>query len=321
MKVNLTILILIMLVSLCKSQDVMLFKDGNRVKVEVLKIDGNKISYKYYGESHINVVRKSKVYKIKHQNGREDIFYTPVKRKATIIPVTGLSYSKSTNKTDLSTTIAGVNYVGYFGPWSSSVNWNNTYEHESAAIISITFGLEMEVPLTNKFTINPKLLFHSKGAKFEGDIVFKGDVSWYGEQIFGRVDATKVLFHEYLEMPILIKYHIYEKKYHFISGIYTAYLLSLKSEIEIDLPDKWIYEDTNLDDNLNLEYNNRLDFGVILGAGTDFSIAESWNILLDICYQIGLVNVNKSSHNSPNKSRFTNNSLVPSLGLTYIIRD
>ncbi|MBZ4037679.1 PorT family protein [Flavobacterium sp. 17A] len=118
------------------------------------------------------------------------------------------------------------------------------------SLIGFHVGGLAEIHIVEKFYIQPELLFSAQGTKVDSD--------------FGG-DATLKL--NYLNIPVVAKYYIVDKKFNVEAGPQLGVLLSAKAEGE-DIKD----------------FTRSVDFGFNIGAGYSFTD----NLSVGLRYTIGL---------------------------------
>jgi len=118
------------------------------------------------------------------------------------------------------------------------------------SLVGFHIGGLAEIHVVEKFFIQPELLFSTQGAKFDGAFGADGDVKL-----------------NYLNIPVVAKYYIVDKKFNVEAGPQLGILLSAKAG-DFDIKD-----DTK-----------SVDFGFNLGAGYSFTD----NFSVGLRYTIGL---------------------------------
>ncbi len=121
---------------------------------------------------------------------------------------------------------------------------------DANALVGFHVGGLAEIHVVEKFYIQPELLFSTQGAKFDGGFGGDGDVKL-----------------NYLNIPVLAKYYIVDKKFSVEAGPQLGILLSAKAE-DVDIKD-----DTK-----------SADFGFNFGAGYNFTD----NFSVGLRYTVGL---------------------------------
>jgi len=121
---------------------------------------------------------------------------------------------------------------------------------DANALVGFHVGGLAEIHVVEKFYIQPELLFSTQGSKFDGGFGPDGDVKL-----------------NYLNIPVLAKYYIVDKKFSVEAGPQLGILLSAKAN-GYDIKD-----DTK-----------SVDFGFNFGAGYSFTD----NLSVGIRYTVGL---------------------------------
>ncbi|OUL62083.1 porin family protein [Flavobacterium sp. AJR] len=125
-----------------------------------------------------------------------------------------------------------------------------------------------EIKLTEKFSIQPELLYSLQGAKFEES----------GEG-FSYENTDKF---SYLNIPVMAKYYVAEK-FSLEAGPQIGFLLSAKS----DFTNTDEFFGTTSGDEDVKDFYKSIDFGVNFGAGYDFTE----NLSAGLRYNLGLSNI------------------------------
>jgi outer membrane scaffolding protein for murein synthesis (MipA/OmpV family) len=123
--------------------------------------------------------------------------------------------------------------------------------------IGFAAGGFADVKLSEKFHVQPELLFSTQGAKFES---------------FGTTGSFNL---NYINIPVMAKYYVVEG-FNLQAGPQIGFLMSAKSE----------FGGESLDVKENLK---TLDFGLNFGAGYDINE----NIMIDVRYNLGLSQLDK----------------------------
>ena len=89
--------------------------------------------------------------------------------------------------------------------------------------VSIHGGLVVEIPIDEKFSIQPELLFSIQGAKSDGVMEIEGDLY--------NVDERLIL--SYINVPVMVKYYI-TPKFGVHAGPQFGFLVSAKDKIEFN---------------------------------------------------------------------------------------
>jgi hypothetical protein len=180
---------------------------------------------------------------------------------------------------------AGENSISPKFGIKAGVNLANLYvdnvEDENMKV-GLNAGLVAKIPLVKGLSIQPELLFSSKGAKLRyNNLLFGGG----GEYRFNL---------NYVEVPLLAVVNI-AKNLNLHAGGYGSYLVSVNTK---DLDDDGTITDIS---KLNAENFNRLDYGLVGGLGVDVS-----NFSIGARYNYGLREVGKAGEGGA--SKFTQNS-------------
>ena len=147
--------------------------------------------------------------------------------------------------------------------------------------LGLNVGLLAKIPLVRGLSIQPELLYSSKGAKLIYDNIIQGK----GEYRFNL---------NYVELPVLGVINL-AKKLNLHAGGYVAYLASANIK---DMNDNGTVTDIT---EFNAENFNRIDYGLIGGLGLDVQ-----NFTIGARYNYGLREVGESG--SGGSSGYTQNS-------------
>ena len=174
-----------------------------------------------------------------------------------------------------STAVAQSPYVGLKG----GVNFSNLYSGEvDDRNIRTGFhaGLLVNFPLGEVVSIQPELLYSTKGATYE-----------YNENFFGFevADVTADFNLNYIEVPILLNINLLDVvELH--GGPYVGYLLSSSYDFDGQL----IGGDINGYEDLDKDNFRSLDYGLALGLGFNLGALQ-----LGARYNMGLANIEDSN--------------------------
>lgn len=129
---------------------------------------------------------------------------------------------------------------------------------ENKSLVGFHVGGFAEIKLSEKFAIQPELLYSAQGVKYDGD-----------------GDAKTTL--GYLNIPVMAKFYVADK-FSLEAGPQIGFLLSAKDKFEedgisVDLDTKDAYKS--------------IDFGLNFGAGYDFTE----NLSAGVRYNLGLSNI------------------------------
>ena len=165
------------------------------------------------------------------------------------------------------------------------VNISSLYTKDASKsdiIPGFNIGFFAKVPVTTLIAFQPELSLSTKGATISYNNLF--------------VDGTANFNLTYLEMPLLCVVNV-TQRVNFQFGPYLAYLLDGKvtNKSNVNL--------FNFEQNMNVNNYNRVDAGIVLGAGIDIDA-----ITMGARYNLGLTKVGKprsfmgSSYTIPNST-------------------
>ena len=158
--------------------------------------------------------------------------------------------------------------------------------------IGINFGIFTAIKISNRFSIQPELIYSSQGIKFNSITVKIGGVDYSAE---GKINLS------YLDLPIMAKYYVFEK----ISldfGPQLGFLTTAKTEGTLN--------GNSLSQDIKDNFK-ALDFG--LNLGTEYVFSK--NISAGVRYNFGLINIAKTQQGENSKAR--NSILSLSLGYKF----
>lgn len=157
--------------------------------------------------------------------------------------------------------------------------------------VGFQIGGFAEFKLSDKFAIQPELLFSTQGAKLESS-----------EPEFG-ISSEQKLNLTYLNIPVMAKFYATEK-FSLEAGPQVGFLLSAKSKYEATFDGETESGDEDVKDTLE-----SIDFGVNFGAGYDFTE----NLSAGLRYNLGLSNIAKTEDDNDAKVK----NSVFSLSVAY----
>lgn len=151
--------------------------------------------------------------------------------------------------------------------------------------VGFNAGFFAKLPVARGFSIQPELLYTSKGAKLTYDNIIEGE----GEYRFNL---------NYIELPVLAVINV-AKNFNLHVGPYVSYL----AEANI----KKLDDDGDMDEiaDLNTDNFNRWDYGLVGGLGIDIS-----NFTIGARYNYGLNEIGKSGSLSGQLTKDSRNSAV-----------
>ncbi len=157
-----------------------------------------------------------------------------------------------------------------------------------------------EIKISEKFAIQPELLYSTQGAKRDFSEVFDGDAI--------STDAKINL--AYLNIPIMAKFYVADK-FSLEAGPQIGFLMSAKRDVtESATIDGIFYSESEKTD--VKDFMKSIDFGVNFGAGYDFTE----NLSAGLRYNLGLSNINDVKGDDDANNSKTKNSVF-SLSVGY----
>lgn len=134
-----------------------------------------------------------------------------------------------------------------------------------------------EIKLSDKFSVQPELLYSAQGAK--------GSYNDFDGTDIISIDVTSKL--AYINVPVMAKYYVADK-FSLEAGPQIGFLVSAKEKHSFGGDS----EELDIKDGLN-----SIDFGVNFGAGYDFTE----NVSVGVRYNLGLSNINKNEDGDSGK--------------------
>ena len=157
---------------------------------------------------------------------------------------------------------------------------------DNSSLVGFNVGGLVEIKVSDKFFIQPELLFSAQGAKAE---YTEGTINYEGKLNLG-----------YLNIPLMAKYYVAEGL-SLEAGPQIGFLLSAKSKSDAT--------DGNFstsDEQDVKEFFESTDFGLNFGAGYDFTS----NLSAGVRYNLGLTNIAKNSGDDEIKNTVLSVSLA-----------
>jgi hypothetical protein len=168
------------------------------------------------------------------------------------------------------------------------VNLTNMYVNDVSdenMKVGFNAGFFAKLPVAKGFSIQPELLYTSKGAKETYDNFIEGT----GEYRFNL---------NYIELPVLAVINV-AKNFNLHVGPYISYLAAVNIK---DLKDDGTIDEIT---ELNAENFNRFDYGVAGGLGIDIS-----NFTLGARYSYGFREIGKSGSLSGELTKDSKNNAI-----------
>lgn len=166
---------------------------------------------------------------------------------------------------------------------------------ENSSVVGFQAGVAFDLGLSDMFTIQPEILFIQKGGKLSSEVNENN-----------RFETR--LYYNYLEVPVLAKLKFNSDPdgeglgAYLIGGPFVGFALNGRSEGELVIAGVTTTFDDNIDfDNEDdVNYQKRLDYGVSFGGGLQFG-----NLFLDARYNLGLNNLlDDDADNTNDDGRF-----------------
>lgn len=159
------------------------------------------------------------------------------------------------------------------------VNFANLSGDTEDASLKVGFhvGGFAEIKVSDKFSVQPELLYSTQGAKFD-------------ESVDG-VDIESKLNLSYLNIPVMAKFYVAEK-FSLEAGPQIGFLLSAKAKGEGTENGITISAEQDVKDSFE-----SIDFGLNFGAGYDFTE----NLSAGVRYNLGLSNIAKTEEGDDSK--------------------
>ncbi len=145
---------------------------------------------------------------------------------------------------------------------------------------SFHIGGLVEIPVSEKFSVQPELLYSSQGAKGSEELLGEG------------VIVESKIKSDYINIPIMAKYYLIQGL-SIEAGPQFGFLVSAKAEFELKGPG--VLETASMDVK---ELFNNFDLGV--GLGTSYAL--DMGVFFGARYNLGLSNINKDSGDTKNQN-------------------
>jgi hypothetical protein len=185
----------------------------------------------------------------------------------------------------LALAIIGITATGYsqkikFGAKAgmNMASWAGDEEDGTNMRVSVHFGGLVEFKLTDKFSIQPEVLYSGQGATTKG--------------LYTYNQSYKAAFRfDYLNVPVMAKYYIVEG-FNVEAGPQVGVLLSSKVMVKVD--------DTKTVDDFEGKTND-VDISANIGLGYDLPMG----IFFNARYSLGLNKVNDTKNETVNNRVFS----------------
>ncbi|WP_126650841.1 porin family protein [Chryseobacterium aureum] len=154
---------------------------------------------------------------------------------------------------------------------SSFSNSNSNYgEYNEKVKLGSHVGVFVTVPVAEKFSIQPELLFSQMGSKTEQKYTYSSLSDGY---LVKREFSYKTNLN-YLVLPVMVQYHILPQLY-VEAGPEFGYLLGGKSEGDLKTEDTFggttTIRNESFSNKIPMELYKRFNFGIGFGAGYYFT--------------------------------------------------
>ncbi len=142
--------------------------------------------------------------------------------------------------------------------------------------IGVAVGGFVEIKVSDKFSVQPELLYSTQGAKSEYSEDFGGGIV---------VNTEETWRLSYLNLPIMAKYYVADK-FSLEAGPQVGFLLGSEQEAESSVTFGGQTESETVTVDAK-DFTSSIDFGFNIGAGYDFTE----NLSAGLRYNIGLSNI------------------------------
>lgn len=172
---------------------------------------------------------------------------------------------------------------------------------------NFSMGISYRYLLNQTISFEARLNYLNIGTSYDdipGDLLNDG----------GEVDFTTDL--QYINMPITVFVSPFKSPYfHFLGGFYASKLISAKQNGNLD---GYVVDIGNIFIDRDLyKSTNSLDFGLVTGIGSRININNKINFGIDLRYNYGFTNLNKSYTNDNNT--YQNNFYSFDIGLEFLL--
>ncbi|WP_435412527.1 porin family protein [Psychroserpens mesophilus] len=212
-------------------------------------------------------------------------------KKLMLFAALAVGYLSAINAQDISFGAkAGLNLASVSGDDTSGLD----------SRLSFHLGAVAELEISEKFSIQPELLYSSQGAKYEDSYTD------FGFNITEKVVAK----YDYLNLPIMAKYYIAEG-FSIEAGPQIGVLLKAEADIDVTVSGQGVTQSESATENLN-EFTKGIDFGLNFGFG--YKLDNGLNFAAR--YNLGLSNINDGE----GSDEFKNQNAVFQISLGYFFK-
>lgn len=172
----------------------------------------------------------------------------------------------------------------------------------------LSLGIAYEYYLKENLSIKTNFFYENKKSKAVGELQMRQEVD-----SSPTVTETVVYSYQYITLPVMIQYHFKKAKGFFVNGgIFMGYLLDSEAKGE---GDNALYASVTDFTSSTFEYNNKFDFGFVLGAGKAFQLNPKNHLVVEVRNSHGVFQTNKNNTFDGNIVR--SNSYALLLGWVY----
>lgn len=146
---------------------------------------------------------------------------------------------------------------------------------ENRPRFGINFGMSVDIPITNYFSLQPELVYENKGTRFKGSGTFEGI----------DVDMTYVMVNNYVTVPLLLNMHTSGNEIYLCGG--PSLNFNTKSAMKVTVE---AFGESETDTE-KYEGIKPIDFCWIIAGGLQFD-----NLRLELRYEKGTDNITKENY-------------------------
>jgi hypothetical protein len=167
--------------------------------------------------------------------------------------------------------------------------------------VAFQVGINGEIPLRNKLTLNPSLLFQTKNFEITSTVDRGEDAT--GTPLSNETVGKEV--HNWISVPVVVQYQVVESRYNpYVSlGVSADYLIRSEITAETTQDNAGSVQERTYE----LE-REKMNISAIVGAGAKFRIFGGY-FVTEIRYHYGITNVNSDKTYYQNSATAFNNNL------------
>ena len=166
---------------------------------------------------------------------------------------------------------------------------------------SFHFGVVAEIAISDKFSVQPELLYSSQGATSEDS---------YSEEGFNVKEEVTVKL-DYINLPIIAKYYVADG-FSIEAGPQIGFLMNSELEIDLTASGEGFSEDFSETEDLK-DYVKGIDFGLNFGLGYKMESGLNFSAR----YNLGLSDGNDDPEFFESDSALKNNVIQISVGYFF----